>query len=97
MNWLEILSVTGAGPEERIKIIELCGKLRVPRMSGRSAKLSVYGNSFSAELSVHIHWRSQAAPVGRSPLGLALGHTLGDYGLVTHSLWLEYDRSGGNT
>ncbi|MGC9965270.1 MAG: hypothetical protein ABSE08_07685 [Syntrophobacteraceae bacterium] len=93
MNWLEIISVHTAGPLERAKVMEICGKIRILRMSGRSAKLKVYGGSFNTELSIRIQWISQAAPEGKSPLGCALSRALSDFGLVSHTLWIEYDQS----
>ncbi len=54
MNRLEIIDICAAGPRERVKILELCSKIRVPRLRGRPANLKVYGSSFSTELSIHI-------------------------------------------
>jgi hypothetical protein len=93
MNWLEIIDVCSAGPRERIKILELCGKIRVPRLRGRSANLKVYGSSLSNELSIHIQWTSYPELEGKSPLGRALSRTIGDLGLVTHSIWMECNQS----
>jgi hypothetical protein len=93
MNWLEIIDVCAAGPREKIKILELCGKIRVPRLRGRSANLKVYGSSFSTELSIHIQWTSYPELKGKSPLGRALSRTICDLGLVTHTIWTEYDQS----
>jgi hypothetical protein len=57
MNRLEIIDICAAGPRERIKILELCSKIRVPRLRVRPANLKVYGSSFSTELSIHIQWK----------------------------------------
>jgi hypothetical protein len=93
MNWLEIINVCAAGPRERIKILELCSKIRVPKMRGRSANLKVYGSSLSTELSIHIQWISQNEAGGKSPLGRALSRAVGDLGLVTHTIWIEWNQS----
>lgn len=84
MEWLEIIGVESAGPKERIKILELCTKIRVPR----SARLTVYGNSLSNELSIHIQWEAKSVLEGaRSPLGRELCRALSDFGFVAHNLW----------
>ncbi len=89
MEWLEIISVLAAGSKEKIKILELCGKISVPQ----SARLIVYGNNLSNELSIHIQWKSESATqAGRSPLGHELSRTAGDLGLVTHTLWQGCDQ-----
>ncbi len=91
MNWLEIITVEARASREKIKIIELCGNIRLPRKSGGSLKLLVYGNSLSTEISIHIHSVSQSAPNGS--LGRALSKTLGDYGLVSHKIYVEHSGS----
>jgi hypothetical protein len=86
MRWLEIIDVEPAGLKERLRIIEIFNAVQVPR----SARLELYQKSFSNELSIHFQWESPTAPQGgRSPLGRELSRTFGDYGLVTHALWVE--------
>lgn len=94
MEWLEIISVEVAELKKRKKVIELCNRISIPP----SAELTVYWINLSNELSIHIQWGAQSAPKrGRSRLGRELGRTLSDHGLVTHTLWVEYDQPGKNT
>ncbi len=89
MNWLEIISVKAAGSIERTRVIEICSKIRIPRMNGKSARMLVYGNSINNELTIHIYWSSPSAPEGKSPLGRAMSRTISDLGLVSHTVWVE--------
>ena len=96
MNWLEIINVYPARPQEKIKVLEICSKIRVAGNGNNSAELKVYGSSFNPELSIHINWTSQSEPQGKSPLGRALSRAFSDLGLVSHTLWVEYGQSASD-
>lgn len=91
MNWIEIIRVEAAGSRERIRILEICGKIRIHKATRGSANLRVYGGNFDRELSIHIQWNSPSAPEGRSALGEALTRAIGDLGLVSHTIWVEWE------
>ena len=91
MNWMEIISVRMAGKVEAIKVLELCSKIRVPRVAEKSASLQVFGNSFSTDVSVHIHWKTGGEPAEKSAVGMELCRTLSDFGPVNHSLWVRQE------
>jgi hypothetical protein len=89
MEWLELINVEAVGPKSGIKALERCSMIRVPQ----SARLRFYMNSLDNEFSIHIRWNSKAVPQGgKSLLGKDLSRTLSDFGLVTHSLWMETDQ-----
>ncbi|MCE5333260.1 MAG: hypothetical protein LLG06_01585 [Desulfobacteraceae bacterium] len=91
MNWLEIIRVEAAGPQERIRVLEICGKIRIHKKLSRLVNLRVYGGNFDRELNIHIQWISRSEPEGKSPLGKALARAIGDLGLVTHTVWVEWN------
>jgi hypothetical protein len=90
---MEIISVHPARKQERIRALEICGKIRVGKKNGESAKLKIYGSNFSPELNIHINWTSRSPFDGKSRLGCELCRALSDLGLVSHTLWVEYDLS----
>jgi hypothetical protein len=86
MKRLEIIRVEATGPQEMMKIIGLCLEINVPR----SARLTVYTDSFNNELSIHIQWSARSASqAGKSWVGCELCRTVSDYGQVTHTTWLK--------
>jgi hypothetical protein len=90
MRKLEIINVEAAGPQQRIEIIGLCHKVRLPR----SARLTVYTDSFNNELSIHIQWNSRSGlREGRSPAGCELCRAVSGHGTVNHTVWVESRQS----
>ncbi|MHC1726341.1 MAG: hypothetical protein AB9866_10090 [Syntrophobacteraceae bacterium] len=94
MSWIEIIRVHPVGRGAVIKILELCNKVRLPKIAGRSVKLNVYGNTgFNKDLSIHIHWTCESGAETRTPFGIELSHALLAFGQVSHTVWIEQSES----
>jgi hypothetical protein len=90
MEWIEVikLRIAEKNPElveqEIVKLISEVGN----NGSMREIKLyhhAVVGN----DLSVHVHWESGNAEPQGSATGLCLVHLLKEFGLISHSVWVE--------
>ncbi|MCE5244452.1 MAG: hypothetical protein ABFD98_05715 [Syntrophobacteraceae bacterium] len=91
MRWLEVVTVRMHGKAEGIRVLELCSRLRLPRIAGRSVSFQVFGNSFSTDLSIHVFWTSRSGPAEKSAFGCDLCRKLSDFGAVEHTLWIAQD------
>jgi len=98
MSWLEIISVRTTGKVQTIALLELCRQLRRPWTTGTPAELKFYCSvGYETDLSVHIHWKSDATLEGRSAFGLQVRAILGDFGLISHTFWREHEEiAAGN-
>jgi len=88
MDYLEIVSVRLASSQDIEAVIRFC---REALTSGTTGRFELYRSLGSGtDLSVHIHRTlGNAEGKERSLLGLQLARGLGDYGLVSHTLWVD--------
>jgi len=88
MRWLEVIKVRSAG-----KDLELLKEwLRSFDKSGQPALVEMktyYHAALESDLSIHLHWESDQSEQNGSTLGFRLAHTLKEFGLIDHSVWVE--------
>lgn len=90
MKWLETIALRCAGSREKKVVMDLLQKIRVPEEAAGPVDLEVYQSALvESDLSIHIHGGSETFRDGKSSLGLSLTHTLRDFGLVSHSVWVH--------
>lgn len=87
MDGLEIVSVRLADCVAVEEAVNFCHAVLALGPPGR---IQIYrGIGSGTDLSVHIHWTYSPFRQEKSLLGLQLAHGLGDYGLVSHSVWID--------
>ncbi len=91
MRWIEVISVRLAGEPDMPAIrgmLKDCGAL-----SGGMTPtgLNLYSHAtVESDVSIHIHWDREHPGIPRkSPQGLRIADTLGEFGMVNHALWIE--------
>lgn len=89
MNLLEVINIKSTEAKDIIKIIEICEGIKIPR----SAELAVFRMNLSREVKCVIVWNTDSFPENKSRLGEELSQALSHYGQVSHTLWLEVDKS----
>lgn len=90
MKWIEVIMLQSAA--ENPKTIEQeIEKLAGNTGNGSSLReIRLYRHALlDNDLSVHLLWDSEKAEPQGSALGLCLSHVLKEFGLVSHSVWIE--------
>jgi hypothetical protein len=90
MQWMEVIKLRMAekDPESVEKKI-----LKLIRDIGNSRDMKdikLYHNALlGTDLSINLHWETGNAEPQGSATGLCLVHVLKEYGLISHSVWVE--------
>ncbi len=90
MKWMEVIKLRTA--ENNLEFMEpLLRKLMVENgNTGGMEEIKMYRNALlDHDACIHIHWASQRAEPQGSATGLCMVHILKDFGMVSHSVWLE--------
>jgi len=90
MKWMEVikLRIAEKNPEfVEQKIMKLIAEVN---NNGNTERITLYRHAMlDHDLSVHLHWESEKAEPQGSATGLCLLHVLKEYGLISHSVWVE--------
>jgi len=88
--WLEIISIRTAGVVEAAKVFDFCQQSFQSIVDEKLLKLTMYCNAeYATDISIHLQWKSDPGP--RSILGREVSAALGDFGLISHTLWIEQE------
>lgn len=95
MKWIEIITLRSIEKTNREIVDELLDQFFNQKGPGLPSFVSVYNHSLvETDLSIHMHWETQAGPPGESPLSQRLSHALRDLGMLNHSVWIETETLG---
>jgi hypothetical protein len=94
MKWVEIITlrslskINGQFIDELLKgVSESDSPTDTPK---HLVEIKIYHHSVvETDLSIHIHWESEAGNQDKSPLGLRIFSALRSMGLLNHSVWTE--------
>jgi hypothetical protein len=90
MNWIEIITLRSLAKTNRQLVDELLHQVFQQKESGPAASIRVYHHpTVETDLSIHIHWETEAQHPSNSPLGQQLSYALKGLGLVSYSIWVE--------
>jgi hypothetical protein len=90
MKWIEIITLRSLVKENRQLVDELLRQLFQQKESGVTDVIKVYHHpAVETDLSIHIHWETEAQYPSKSPLGQQLSYALKELGLLSYSIWLE--------
>lgn len=90
MTYLEIITLRSATNPEKITIKGLVKKIKTGTVAEGQPALRLYRNALVGnDISVHIQREVPHSYPEKSPLGLQLARLFSEYGLVSHSLWIE--------
>ena len=90
MKWIEIITLRSADNIHKSLTLELLHQIeKLDTADGLTAINICHQVEVGNNLSIHIHWKSEPGSQHKSTLGLTLAHTLGPWGLLNHSVWVE--------
>lgn len=95
MKWMENIKVRAAVRLEEKATAEFISLVKDIESPGLDC-IRVYLNiAFKGDISVQLHWDSEQPEYQGSFLGLKLEQAMKEFGLVDHSVWLEFGPSPG--
>ncbi|MBF0232936.1 MAG: hypothetical protein HQK65_07845 [Desulfamplus sp.] len=90
MKWIEIITLRSLVKANRQLVDELLCQLFQQKEEGQATSIKVYHESMvETDLSIHIHWATEALPLSTSTLGQQLLFALKGLGLISYSIWVE--------
>jgi hypothetical protein len=90
MKWMENIKVRAAVRlEEKAaeEFVSMVKDIESPGLDGVRVYLNV---AFKGDISVQLHWDSEEPEYQGSFLGLKLEQAMKEFGLVDHSVWMEF-------
>ncbi len=94
MVWLETISIRSAGITEAREVLELCSQIAESTAPDTALGVKVFCNvAYATDISIHLQWNSDPGP--SSVLGNELTATLRDFGLISHTVWIEQEHPAG--
>lgn len=91
MKWMETIKITIARSRHAVleeQLAEIMANLNAEQ-NGEVIKL--YQNLQDGDMCIHLNWSHGKAEPQGSRTGLCLAHLLKDFGLTSHSVWIEKD------
>ena len=95
MKWMENIKVRAAVRLEEkaaAEFVSLVKDIESPGLDGVRVYLNV---AFKGDISVQLHWDSEEPEYQGSFLGLKLEQAMKEFGLVDHSVWMEFGPTPG--
>lgn len=89
MKWIEVIKISVA--ENRRAALEDQIKSLMKKLNGKgnAEDLKFYHNVLDGDLSIHLCWDNGTPEPRGSKTGLCLTHLLREFGLISHSVWVE--------
>jgi hypothetical protein len=88
---VEIIALRSAQEDELVKALTVCEHITPTVETVELMNVSVYrSNGYGSDISVHIQWVFDAPGPKKSLLGLQLAKSLGAFGIVSHTLWINH-------
>ncbi|HYA14611.1 MAG TPA: hypothetical protein VEF33_09765 [Syntrophales bacterium] len=92
MEWMEIIKLRIAEKTQESVEKEIEELIKDLSNNGNMKNIKLYHNALvDNDLSVHLHWESGKAEPQGSATGLCLVHVLKEFGLISHTVWVERD------
>ena len=90
MKWIEVITLRFARLLKESVVTELLRQVEQAEKDENLVEIKMYHHAtVENDLSIHIHWESEAMNQLKSSLGLQLVHALHDFGLINHSVWID--------
>ncbi len=96
MDWIEVVTLRSLENIRESLVAEVLKPMADGDKKNSLIGTKIYRNAWvDTDMSVHLHWRSTKPEQAGTILGLALMQSLGKFGLVSHSAWVEEKRGKG--
>ena len=88
MKWIEVIKISVAENRRaalKNKIASILSNLDTEK----TERIKLYQNLQDGDISIHLCWSNGKAQMRGSMTGLCLAHLLKEFGLTSHSVWVE--------
>jgi len=90
MKWVEIIKLRVAESNRESLERQLTELISKVDHHGGMSDIKLYHNAVvDSDLSIHLYWKAGKAEPQGSATGLCLIHVLKEFGLISHSVWVE--------
>jgi len=92
MKWMEVIELRTA--EKNPAFVEQTLTTLIVELgeAGNMEDIKIYRDALlENDACIHVHWASGRAEPQGSTAGLCMVHILKEFGLVSHSVWIEAD------
>ncbi|MRR14268.1 hypothetical protein EG833_02330 [archaeon] len=98
MTFLEIITVRLADKKQFETILGFCKQVSNNVGAGKLTHFRIYRDTdYGCDISVHLLWTVDLPSQKKSLLGIQLARSLSDFGIVSHTLWIDqYKFAGSN-
>lgn len=88
MRWIEIIMLRTTREVPKFLCASWLNRFEETDEHFRLKEIRVFRQqNVRTDFHIRIEWESQEQFVGKTPLGMRLGHMLRTFGLVSHSVW----------
>jgi hypothetical protein len=90
MKWMEVIKLRIAGGNPELVEQRIVKLIKEVITNGSMKGIKLYRHAVvDNDLSIHLYWESEKAEPQGSANGLCLVHVLKEFGLISHSVWVE--------
>ena len=87
IQWLEVIKLRSAGKSSGL-LQELSLSMARINQSGLVETRIFRHADLETDLTVHLYWKTEVLEPNGSTFGLRLAHSLKEFGLIDHSVWI---------
>jgi len=90
MQWMEEIKLRIAGEDPGLVEGKIMKLIRDIGNNGSMKEIKLYHSALvDNDMSVQLHWETAKTEPQGSAMGLCLVHVLREFGLISHSVWVE--------
>jgi hypothetical protein len=89
MKWIEVIKISVAENRRAALEDQIKSVMNNLNRKDHAETVKLYHNLLDGDLSIHLCWNDGGAQPRGSNTGLCLTHMLREFGLISHSVWLE--------
>jgi len=93
--WLEIIEIRAVGSNQELLASQLRSLRNELKKNADLKDVKIYRRAMpESDYGIHLFHSSKKVDIGCSPICIQLTHSLKDFGLVNHTVWIEKSNGG---
>jgi hypothetical protein len=90
MKWMEVIKLRIAENDPELVENKIVSIITDVNNNGNMNEIRLYRHAMlDNDVSIHLYWESEKVESQGSATGLCLLHVLKEYGLISHSVWVD--------
>lgn len=91
MKWMETIKISIAENRRAALEKQLAAILVTLNTEQNDGVIKLFQNLQDGDMCIQLNWRNGTAQLRGSRTGLSLAHLIKEFGLTSHSVWVEKD------